>query len=485
MGIVAIRIHPAIGIARVGDSDEGFVGPERPWEIAEPPDHAYRDGTKRIRRQGARFRLFAYHDDGRVRELTAADAEITWTVHLANRKAAAPRFHPRGRKLRNSTYSGADRDALVIDAGPHTVSGARHPDVPLDGGKFTVLKHDPVPVRLGNIHTDEDGRLVVLGGLGRAGSPANSALDGAGDSDGWFDDVSDGLVSATVTIPGVAGLPPVQRAWVVVAPPKFAPPLGNVVRMWDVVFDRFAAGAAKAAKPSYVDDIYPILQAALDTGAVIASARGAHDWSGHPVRAPEVVAEIRRRIAKGVDGHMPKLNTDDRQAADLQLTDTQVARLKKWADGKFIEDWPPNAGPAFPVPSAAVTPEGLDKAALENCVGGALYPGIEAGAFLLDRGNYVDDFTVGDEHVSFRLGPAVRPGDVTAGMSLPWQSDFFNCHPSWWPAPRPDQVTTQDGVTRDWRRGASVLEDFVTGRWAGLGFVTRRDGEFVETERTL
>ncbi|WP_290062527.1 LodA/GoxA family CTQ-dependent oxidase [Amycolatopsis solani] len=485
MTIVALRIHPAIGIARIGTSEQGFIGPERPWQLAVPPDGRYRDDRGLIKRQGARFHVYAFEDDGTVRELTAADARITWTVHLANRKAAAPKFHPGREVLRNSDYPANERAGLIIDAGEHTISGPDRPAVPLDGGTFTVHGHAPEPVRLGHIRTDGEGRLVVLGGLGRAGSPTGHRLDDSGDSDEWFDDVSDGFVSATVDIPGQAGLPPVQRAWVVVGPPKFAPPVGNVVRLWDTVFDALASQKAKVAWPSYVDDIYPVLQAAYDTGAVIASARGAHDRFRHPVEAAKLVADIGRRTAKRGPGHMPDLNTDDRQSGDLRLTGTQLAMIERWAAGHFTADWPRDAGPSFPEPGDADTPAGLDKAALENCVGRALYPGIEAGAFLLERTNYVDDFTVGGEHVSFRLGPAVRPGDVTAGMSVPWQSDFHACRNNWWPAPRPDQVTTPGQGTQNWNRGATAVEDFVGGRWARLGFVTRRDGELVETERTL
>jgi hypothetical protein len=485
MTIVAIRIHPAIGIARVGTSKESFIGPERPWELAEPPDKKYRDGFGLIKRQGARFRLYAYHDNGCVRELTSADAGITWTVHLANRKAAAPKFHPGREALRNSGYPEDERAGLAIDAGPHTVSGANHQDVELDGGTFTVRGRPPEPVLLGHVYTDEAGRLVVLGGLGRAGSPTGHSLDDSGDSDEWFDDVSDGFVSATVEISGMAGLPAVQRAWVIVGPPKFAPPVGNVVRLWDVVFDALADQAAKSARPSYVDDIYPVLQAAYDAGAVVASALGAHDRFRHPVEAAKLVADIGRRVGKSGAGHMPELNTDDRQSGDLRLTGTQLEMIGKWAAGQFTDDWPRDAGPWFPAPSGAVTPAGLDKAALENCVGGALYPGIEAGGFLLERENYVKDFSVGGAHVSFRLGPDVRPGDVTAGMSVPWQSDFHACRSNWWPAPRPDRVRTADQRTRDWARDASAVEDFVGGLWARLGFVTRQGGELVETERTL
>jgi len=84
------KIHPAIGIARIGNSpDEFFIGPERVGEPPEPPG-GFKDAQCRVKRQGARFRVFAHNDDGTVAEVTDTEAEITWTVHLCNTKAANP-----------------------------------------------------------------------------------------------------------------------------------------------------------------------------------------------------------------------------------------------------------------------------------------------------------------------------------------------------------------------------------------------------------
>jgi len=69
------KIHPAIGIARVGNSpDEFFIGPEK---IGQPPDPAggFKDAQCRVKRQAARFRIFAHHDDGTTDEITHAEAE--------------------------------------------------------------------------------------------------------------------------------------------------------------------------------------------------------------------------------------------------------------------------------------------------------------------------------------------------------------------------------------------------------------------------
>src|SRR5947207_521068 len=88
--IAYCKVHPGIGIARVGDSPDGFfVGPEAPG-LAPAPAGGFKDGNGRVKRQAARFRVYGYDAQGRVaRELTAADAAITWTVHLANKKGAA------------------------------------------------------------------------------------------------------------------------------------------------------------------------------------------------------------------------------------------------------------------------------------------------------------------------------------------------------------------------------------------------------------
>src|SRR5262245_32895471 len=85
--IVQAIISPAIGIARVGNSPDGwFLGPE----VAGPhpyPAGGFKDAAGRMKRQAARFRIYGLDANGRVvRELTAADADITWTVHLANKK---------------------------------------------------------------------------------------------------------------------------------------------------------------------------------------------------------------------------------------------------------------------------------------------------------------------------------------------------------------------------------------------------------------
>ena len=133
-----IEIHPGIGIARVGPSDEFFLAPEP--DVPAPDTISRRTG--RLKRQAARFRLFECDRDANgvltaARELGPEDGDITWTVHLVNRKGAAPNFAKPGGGRRNGATGNDAQDApLIIDPGPRTVSGVSAPPVFFDTGSF-------------------------------------------------------------------------------------------------------------------------------------------------------------------------------------------------------------------------------------------------------------------------------------------------------------------------------------------------------------
>src|SRR5271156_2331566 len=164
--IVEARIHPAIGIARVGNSDEFFIGPEVPHSTSPPPG-GYRDPTGRLKRQAAHFRIYGYDSHGNViAELTASNAEIQWCVHVANKKAAWYDFDaaldlPDAVNLRsarrNAAIQGKGRDQLIIDPGPRSVSGPNQKSSPFDSGEFFGEK-----IYLGELLTDKAGRLIFL-----------------------------------------------------------------------------------------------------------------------------------------------------------------------------------------------------------------------------------------------------------------------------------------------------------------------------------
>ena len=450
------KIHPAIGIARLGNSPtQFFVGPERRGEMPEPAG-GFKDGECRVKRQAARFRIFAHHDDGSVREVTAAQAEITWTVHLANRKAPYPR--------RGNPEPAPD---LSIDPGPRTTSGPNQRQA-FDTGSIRFAEQQPVTVPLGEIRTDADNRLLVLGGFGTSASPAGAPLNDFWGNPGWYDDASDGPVSATVQLRGTSEPHAAVGAWVIVTPPKFAPHQDSVTTLYDRVLEvMIDAGLAPApTTTSYTRDVYPILQRARDIHWVYETR--AHSWPD-PVIDPELRAAIFERLKP--PGDMPLLNN-----ADSALTPVQRAHMQRWRDGDFSNDWQ-----GVPSVEASVSPDGMDRAALDAAVGGSFYPGIEAGGLdadnrpILAPGNYVD---------AFRIDPArVAPGTISASMALPWQADFLACADNWWPVPRPNRVIPQGSSSyADWDRGINGFVDMVA-HWHTLGFVVRQGTEHLEVGR--
>jgi Uma2 family endonuclease len=135
------KIHPAIGIARVGGSADGwFIGPEVPNFDGAPPQGGWKDDDGQILRQVARFRIYGYDANGDViGEVTPGDSvDVTWRVHVANRKSAwydfdeamdIPAFDgsqgtpPKQSGLRNANV--VDRVTLVNDPGHREITGKK------------------------------------------------------------------------------------------------------------------------------------------------------------------------------------------------------------------------------------------------------------------------------------------------------------------------------------------------------------------------
>ncbi|WP_225408247.1 LodA/GoxA family CTQ-dependent oxidase [Stigmatella hybrida] len=559
------RIHPAVGVARVGNSpDEFFMGPEHPGEppnfdLAQKKFLPFKDSQGRIKRQAARFRIFEYEQkDGAivpVREVTAGTngvVSIQWKVHLANRKAAFFTFdgqdgvdgiwkgaEPEEGKprvnLRNAHVQGAaERERqLVIDPGPKTVSGRSQPPVPLTHTK----SHIPIPT-LGELRTDENGNLLVLGGLGRAEKlPQGKLIDNYVNNDFWFDDMSDGPVSAEVTYTEAgktqkAVLEGATGAWLLVGPPDFAPSASNVIRLidtlWDVavrfpevplfgtdglfsqgLFSRLAKQrkdwdeAAKSFKtylPSFRQEIFPILDRALQHRQVHnpeASKAFHGSFAGAEGDLGSLSSSKGKRLRKTIFNYlrdpssttvepllMPKGLGDNysdtegpRPGYFMTLTHVQYALLKRWSEGAFEEDWNEAAARAI---DPAITAEGLDRAALENCVGGPFFPGIDCSWMVRRPELYAAPFRVKHSGVAFP-GTAklpIGPGFFSQQMALPWQADFYQCkkqlfppkghayegegmYHMWWSAHRPDDVYAKKGDFQllPWTRELDVVAE--------------------------
>jgi hypothetical protein len=529
------EIHPAIGIARVGSSglgsdDGSFLGPEP----GVAPPAKYRDPAGDLKRQAARFRIFACHRDRRGRlldaiELTlAAVKRLTWTVHLANRKGVAARQYGTRRGLRNNATGRDEEDqAFIIDPGARSISA------PGERAEFDTGRFQSTCVPLGEIAMDCEGRLIVLGGHGRSGSdPIQPRLEFQNghfaDNDHWYDDTSDGPVAATIEL--ADGIVVTTPAWVVVGPPDFAPGIENLVTLYDLLFDLgvkrgiLTGPADSPGGVSFTRHVKPILDRALgyrwvNRAAALGygnngtghAAGGAGDFSKMwAALADPSPASLRLRTSlfsrlRNPDPRagrpevsefdlVPRLSDVEwvRSGADnvLPLTTTQYRIMHAWASGDFIDDL------GRPADFNELLPDALTRVALQACVGAALYPGVEVNGYIM---HFPERF-MADE--PFRIAhDAVRPGEVTQYNAVPWQADFLYCsweemrghslrRLGWWPAQRPDDVFAQVGAGEmvPWARGLGIDFQEMIDHWDRLGFVTDQGSDatfFAEQERDV
>jgi len=497
--IARVAIHPAVNVARVGNSrDAFFFGPETPGGVPHGP---FKDPSGAVAKQAALFRLFGYDAHDRVIcELTSRDADISWRVAVANTKAlwygddvafdleGAP-----GARRRNDDI--ADRATLAVRATPRTLKGKAAGPLPLDGGEFHGM-----PITLGEILTDADGRLIVLPGAGVAYSrPGAPPMNGFANNDGWVDDTCDGPVGATVRIGGQ--VLEADPAWVLCVPPNYAPAIpSSLVTVYDVVESVLVeAGIRTLSDTVFERDVWPIFQRMSDLqwvneGYFQRYGFGAprdwtrQDWRGRLADASVENASLRESVfALFRDPVFTKVQPDaepqlygDKVVVPpdaieprqwLALTPLQYHHLKAWSEGRFIlssgvspvriEDYPLQERPAA-----------LDRAVLDACIGGALHPGIEfpwivrtpwiwtAEMRLKSRSRKVDltDYggTLAAPVAISKRGPLSRigPGGITQWMGVPWHADASSCRfgyekaispilPGFWPARIPNGVLTE------------------------------------------
>lgn len=476
---MAFRIYPPIGIARVGNSPtEFYIGPEIPGHLGvelsaagETAVTRYKADEDEVKRQAARFRLFEVPDGGGVPRPAQlpTGATVEWTVRLVNKKAAVQRGGtPPVQPTRPVPI--ANPAGRVIDPGLKLVAGANAPGVAFGDGEFLGRR-----VPLGEIRTDKDQHLLVLGGYGFSSSPTNAPLPSFYTNPGWHDDTSDGPVTARVRLAGdntVDAAP----AWVIVATPDYAPGIQGVVTLYDTLFqvgiDRF--GVQPPVQVSFTQHVFPLLQRARRLRWVHADPNWldvSDDW---PRLADASAAQA------GFRGNNAELVRSIRDILSrYDLTRQQKSVLDKWEAGTFASDWV-----GLPQPGG-VTADGLTRAALDSTVGQGFFPGIEAGILLTDHSLYRSPF---DFRIDHRQAAG---GDLTAQMAVPWQADFFDCARSWWPSQRPDDVRVQaagPAVDR-WERGVNSHLGMVNN-FAKLGFVTaQKDAQgnivFAEDQRAL
>lgn len=499
--IVRCAIHPAIGIARVGNAppaqdwrEEYYLASEIPGRVADPGPSGFKTEEGAVKRQAARFRIYGYDAEGKVvKEITAADGEICWRVHLANRKAAWYQFH-NAMDLkqyallappRNPGYTGEQRRNLVIDPGSRTICGRerRGPSYRFDDG-YVRFGDSPVKVSLGELRTDSEGRLIVLGGHGHSASADGSPATTFANNDGWYDDTSDGPVRATIRL-GDRVLE-AEPAMVAVTPPNFGQGLYGPVTLHDVVYDLFLRqGWIEPPKEiSFWEHVYPIFErlagnqwvnqgvfflfgagSPSDLGnpellARLASPDPSHRaertalfrWFRQPPTPWDEHPEERAELPPPQPAALPPFYGDGfsefvgTAIADLALTATQHGWLERWAEGDFVTGErrePPKRFEEIPL---AAQPAALDKTPLEECLGGPFHPGIELTWPLRVPRMWLEPFrlnvlpegeTPRDDFgpvltPEMAIGPegplvASGPGTLSRWLGIPWQTDEASC----------------------------------------------------------
>ncbi len=527
--VQTFEIHPSIGIARLGPSDEVFLAPEPDCTQAEfdgpgavppaprtPRQDKYRDNAGLLKRQAARFRVFKVVRDvpqsGDVKiisceEMHGTGVTINWTVHLANRKAAALQFlklkeEPPQQVERNP---GVPRNLLTIDAGPQTPTGSGVSTARKLEGKFMTGTPDERTVLLGHAWTDAEGRLMIAGGRGKSDTPFASPLDSFADNDGWYDDASDGPVTATIAI-GSGSPQPVTGAWLVVAPFDFAPEIDSYITLYDVASEAAVTAAwlkmpvpgttGSVAETSFVRDVMPVLARSrryrwVNSWVLQGEGQRRHtlwrekadldklanpgDSDGSKWRKtlfahlpdpadPDDAAGIKRQTL------MPRIwDHDGDEWRVLALTTLQYKHFENWANDQF------NTAP--PAGEKEFLCDALDRIALDACSGGPFYPGIEAPDIMQEQGTY---------EAPFRILRTLQPGSITAGLAVPWQADFYECRMDgdkmWWPASRPDHVFLTEPMlpfdeqaeheATPWAGGLESMDAMVL-HWDKLGIVKK------------
>jgi hypothetical protein len=509
--IVRAAIHPAIGIARVGNSQEAFfVGPE----VVEPvpaPAGFYKDDTGALKRQAARFRVYGYNATGEVvAELTADNAAIRWSAHVANHKAAWYEFQialdiPEANsappsQLRNQSIAGPNRAGLVIDPGPRSIWGRNTsgPQCHFDTGQFLGSA-----VYLGELQTDAAGRLLVLGGRGVSASYDGAPAKDFANNDGWYDDISDGPVTAEVAIDGRAV--PVEPAWVVVAPPNYAPTVQAVRTMYDLLYDVYVEQGwlPFPQRVSFTRHVQPLLRRLctlqwVNHGFATQFGWGAgqdfldKDYVVRLANTEDKYAELRRQVFNTFrdldrDGPSPvpwpwiygdSMSLPPVSARQhLALSPTQYRVLQRWAESDFDPDLDLDAQPPRSLDAVALAdqPAMLDQAALTFCLADAFHPGCEMTWPMRHTSIYSAPFRirhrppgVSEPSYGTMLTPDVAlgvdgplyaqgPGGISRWMAVPWQTDTASCRagyylgygprydpylPTFWPARVPNHVLT-------------------------------------------
>lgn len=323
-----------------------------------------------------------------------------------------------------------------------------------------------MPVSLGSVSAQDDGRLVVVGGVGKSASYATpeKSISGVANNDTWYDDVSDGPVTAEVTIGGVTKT--ASPAWAVIAPPHYAPGVKTVRTLYDLLHDVFVTEQTLPAvqQISYPEHIEPLLSRFCELQWTNHGFATQFGWAGpHDFLDPAMRKRLAdpgaasRELRRQVYVHMrdyerdgtsplpwPWLYGDNMSSGKptsvrqhIKISSEQDRMLAQWADGRFTTGPPRKGHPDVDAAPVAAQPGLLDRAALDNCAADAFHPGCEVTWPMRHKTMYSEPFRIlhrtpenpepdyGDalsvQEALGKNGPlhAQGPGDLTRWMAAP------------------------------------------------------------------
>jgi len=491
-----LKVYPGIGIGRIGNSPETFIGPEIPNKPPNP-QQGFKDKEGRYKRQGIRFRVFM-HDGDTIREVKPTDDDvesITWNVELGNKKCSYYEFT--GRFTKSKAPRNFDFNPVFDTEARRNLMNLPQPvSITIDGEKSvekTFEKDDEFwkpkpdvkvekkvsidPPILGNVVVTSEG-CEVYGGFGDIKSVLDppAIIPNYANSDYWYDDTSDGPVTAVVKFKDKEPVE-AERAWAVFAPIKAAPTMRHVVTLYRELKDVFVEhfGVKEPAEVSYFRDIRPVLQAAVDSAWINPwAAKGHGPLKGGNFLLPEIESHLKHPKAENEDENkryrervffrlrvpqekypttledydstsygqantyfMPMLSGDNGDISQsdpstfLTLSLASYNKFKDWCDGKFVTGEAPKDYENFSDIPVQERPEALQEASLEWGIGGPFFPGMELTYFVRDKATWKEPW---------RFADSWKAGDATKYMALPWSADFNECTVHWWPAARADQV---------------------------------------------
>lgn len=546
------RVHPSVNFARFGTSEDYILSPEtsaglplegtqvtgglpikKGTQSTPVTSNDLRDDEGNLKKQAARFRIYAYDLDGEDCYPSSAGTEIVigtkladgrivtdliWSSHLANKKAAAYNVvNNKGieayadnqvPQMRNpEVHGGIDSvnrlNQLMIDAGPRAISACMKetaqfnrcseakcvkahgeivplPDYPIrfpeDTNDELFEPSGPLDT-LGEMLTDDEGRLLVLASSGNAvgqydeyGVPIQ--MTGDLNNVGWFDSAADGPVNVTLVFDD-GSTEEAFGAWVVCGDPAYAPQIRNVVSVWDDVYnmfvrdlglqpDLYGMNAKKDTcsynptfKPNFTQDIQPIFIAcnlqrwtanlpplALRAHTAVESI-SENDDPNETIMAALNFIRNPNKDETNIGAPLMPLSLGAAGTSFLTVTKTQYFMLEQWSKNQFEKGSPTQLGPG----------EMLDMASMANCLGGRYVPGIEVSYTIMEKDIYHQDwktsgsgpFRIKHYPLSYEgldkstpyltsgwiplhnMTDGLQPGDVSKFMAIPWQTDYNSC----------------------------------------------------------